>query len=148
MDTSTPQTGPSVKRSSPLINRNFALLWVGQGISNVGDTLFDTTLILWIATQLAGRFSWAPLAVSGVLLAVMIPTVLLGPVAGAFVDRWDKRRTMIWMDGIRAGLIVLLVPLTGLVPGMGSVPVGWQLTSIYAVVLLATTCSLFFGPSR
>ena len=66
--------------------------------------------------------SWAPLAVSGVLLSVLIPTILAGPWAGVFVDRWDKRRTMIGMDILRAALIVLLLLLTGLIPVFGVAP--------------------------
>jgi MFS family permease len=149
MDTTMQASPPPTQRSFPLINRNFALLWTGQGISNIGDMVFGTTLILWIATRLAGGMSWAPMAVSGVLLAALIPTVLAGPWAGVFVDRWDKRRTMIVMDALRAALIVVLLPLTGLIPVFGSHPsIAWQLGSIYTIVVLTTLCSLFFGPAR
>ncbi len=149
MDTTTqPKLSPTA-RPFPLINRNFGLLWTGQAVSNVGDLVFDTTLLLWIATRLAAGMSWAPLAVSGVLLSVLIPTIVAGPWAGVFVDRWDKRRTMIVMDVLRTALIVLLLPLTGLVPISGLHPlIGWQLACIYAVVVLTTVCSLFFRPAR
>ncbi len=149
MDTSTQPVHPPAPRAVPWINRNFGLLWTGQAISNVGDLVFDTTLILWIATRLAAGMSWAPLAVSGVLLSALVPTVLAGPWAGVFVDRWDKRRTMIGMDALRTAFIVLLLPLTGLVPIFGLHPsVGWQLGSIYATVVLSSLCSLFFGPAQ
>jgi MFS family permease len=149
MDTTTRPTEHAGHRTSPLINRNYGLLWTGQGISNVGDLIFDTTLVLWIATGLARGVSWAPLAVSGVLLAVLIPSVLSGPLAGVFVDRWDKRRTMLCMDALRAVLIVALLPLTGLLPVAGIHPsVAWQLGCIYAIVVLTTMCSQFFGPAR
>ena len=36
-----------------LINRDFARLWYGQAISTLGDTMFSTTLVLWVATVLA-----------------------------------------------------------------------------------------------
>ncbi len=136
---------------SILINRNFALLWVGRSISNLGDYVFDTTLVLWIATRLAHGQSWAPLAVSGVFLAVSIPTFIVGPIAGVFTDRWDKRRTMLTMDAIRAALILLLA-LSAILPfplaAGGVLPAGIQLGVIYLVVILATTCALFFSPSR
>src|SRR5262249_15433296 len=77
------------------INRNFALLWWGQAISSIGDYAWDTALVLWIATFLAKGRPWAPLAVSGVLLAAALPQIVVGPIAGVFVDRLDKRRTMI-----------------------------------------------------
>ena len=90
------------KRSNLLINRDFGLLWIGQAISIIGDLFFDTTLILWITTVLARGQVWAALAVSGVALASTIPQLVVGPLVGVFVDRWDKRRTMLLMDGIRA----------------------------------------------
>jgi MFS family permease len=129
-----------------LINRDFALLWFGQAVSNVGDFVLTTTLVLWIATHLARDKAWAPLAVGGISLAVSLPTLLLGPLAGVFVDRWDKRRTMLRMDAARAALILLLAALPLL--GGDRLPVAWQLAAIYAVVVLATICSQFFNPSR
>ena len=148
MDSTTdPAIAPPTPRFT-LINRNFTYLWIGQGVSNVGDMVFDTTLILWIATGLAHGKSWGPLAVSGVLLAVLIPTVAFGSLAGVFVDRWDKRRTMVAMDAMRAAIIVLLLPLTGLV-SIGLHPSAqWQLGLVYSAVVATTLCSLFFGPAR
>jgi hypothetical protein len=97
------------------INRNFALLWWGQAISSIGDYVWDTALVLWIATTLANGQSWAPLAVSGAILAAAIPQIVVGPIAGVFVDRLDKRETMIAMTAIQALLAALLiVPVTGL----------------------------------
>jgi len=70
-----------------LINGNYARLWLGETVSVVGDYMFDTTLVLWVGTVLAKGQSWAPVAVSGVLLAVAVPQLLVAPVAGVFVDR-------------------------------------------------------------
>src|SRR5579885_3273472 len=114
MHTTTAALAP--RRIGPLLNRNFGLLWLGQTISVIGDFVFDTTLVVWIATALAKDQSWAPLAVSGVLLATSVPVLLVGPVAGVFVDRWNKRRTMLVMDGLRVVLVLALLPATGLVP--------------------------------
>ncbi|HEU5198174.1 MAG TPA: MFS transporter [Ktedonobacterales bacterium] len=99
-----------------LINRQFALLWSGQSISYLGDYVFDTTLLLWIAASIARGQSWGPLAVSGLLAATALPALLVGPIAGVFVDRWDKRRTMLWADALRAGLIASLLLATNIVP--------------------------------
>jgi MFS family permease len=70
-----------------LINRNFALLWAGQLLSGLGDQVFETTLVVWIAAELAPDKSWKSLAVSGLLVAAAIPMLVIGPVAGVFVDR-------------------------------------------------------------
>lgn len=65
----TAAAAPASKKPGFLINRNFALLWGGQSISNVGDYVFSTTLILWIAAIIARGQTWAPVAVSGVTFA-------------------------------------------------------------------------------
>jgi predicted MFS family arabinose efflux permease len=127
-----------------VINRNFGLLWGGQTVSSIGDALFNTTLLLWISVGLAAHRTWAPLAVSGVLMADSLPVVLIGPLAGVFVDRWDKRRTMLVMDAGRAALLVLLT----LTAGVLRLPLWASLSTIYVVVATATICSQFFGPAR
>jgi hypothetical protein len=52
-----------------LINRDYARLWYGQAVSTTGDYVFDTTLALWVATELGRGHNWAPAEMSGVLLA-------------------------------------------------------------------------------
>lgn len=142
MDPTTPMTAPSARRD-PLINRDFRLLWGGQTISNLGDYVFDTTLVLWIANDLGRGHAWAPLAVGGVLLAAAVPTLIVGLPAGVFVDRWDCRRTMLCMDALRALLIALLLPLAA-----GAFSTTVRLAATYVVVILATACAQFFNPAR
>ncbi|GCE07199.1 MFS transporter [Dictyobacter aurantiacus] len=148
----TPTQPLSSKLTKFLINRNFGLLWIGQTISIVGDFFFDTTLVLWITIVLARNQVWLPLAVSGVALAASVPSLLVGPLAGVFVDRWEKRHTMLWMDASRAILVLLLLITTGLLPlpfGINSyLPVAWRLGCIYVAVVLQTCCAQFFDPAR
>ena len=150
-ETSTERPEISTKRPNLLINRNFALLWSGQIISIVGDFVFDTILILWIATLIVQGQSWAPLAVSGILLSASLPVFIIGPIAGVFVDRWNKRRTMLWMDALRAILILLLLLPAGILPlpflVAGRLPIFWQLGLIYSTVFLTSACTQFFGPA-
>src|SRR6266699_4863132 len=80
-----------------LINRNFALLAIGQAISNIGDFMYTTTLLVWVFS-----LTHSAAAISGVLIAEYTPVFLLGPVAGVFVDRWNRRTTMIVSDVVRA----------------------------------------------
>jgi MFS family permease len=142
---------PSSRRAGPFVNRNFGLLWLGQTISVIGDFVFDTTLVVWIATSLAKNQSWAPLAVSGVLLATSVPVLLVGPIAGVFVDRWNKRRTMLVMDILRVLLVLALLPATGLIPLPGldgaQISIVWKLGAVYAVVFLLNVCGRFFRPA-
>src|SRR6516225_4035910 len=91
-----------------LINRNFRLLAFGQAISNMGDFVYSTTLLIWVFV-----ITHSAAAVSGVLIAQYLPVFLLGPVAGVFADRWNRRRTMVVSDVTRAiiALLPLVVPL-------------------------------------
>jgi MFS family permease len=129
-----------------LINANFTRLFWATAISSVGDFVFDTTLILWISTRLLAGQAYAPAAVSGVLVAVAVGTIAIGPFAGVFVDRWDKRRTMMVSDLGRAGLVGALGVVAAL--PAGTLPVGVSLTLIYVVVMLSTGVGQFFNPAR
>ena len=134
------------------INRNFGLLWWGQAISSIGDYAWDTALVLWIATFLARGRSWAPAAVAGVLLAATLPQIIVGPIAGVFVDRLDKRRTMIvstLLQLIFASLLVLFLGSTWLpVINRAHLSLVWQLGVIYGDVVVITICSQFFLPAQ
>jgi MFS family permease len=149
MNTAAP--APTSPAPSWLVNRNFALLWTGQGISLLGDMAFDTTLVLWVATVIARGQSWGPLAVSGVFLATFVPTIAAGPFAGVWIDRWDKRRAMLVTDALRAALVAILLLLSGalslpLVAG-GTLPPSVMLGAIYLIVALATICTQFSSPA-
>ncbi|MFC1431903.1 MFS transporter [Streptacidiphilus sp. N1-3] len=132
--------------SSRLINRNYARLWYGHAVSTVGDYVFDTTLVLWVATVLAKNRSWAPAAVSGVLLAVGAAVLVVGPLAGVFVDRWNRRRTMLRTEVIRAVLVGILAVLSFL--PTSALPVYLWLGLVYAVVFGVNATGQFFGPAR
>ena len=99
---------PGERPQSPYLalarNRNFSLLWVGQLLSFFGDRIHQVALgflVLQFGTEADLGF---------VLAATAVPSILLGPLAGALVDRWNRRVTMIVCDLLRAGL-VLLVPV-------------------------------------
>jgi MFS family permease len=126
-------------------NRNWRRLWLGQAISLTGDYVFDVTVMLWIGTVIAKGLPWAPAAVGGALVAAAIPALVVGPFAGVYVDRWDRRRTMMTADAVRAALItgLLLLPLAG-----HHLPAGVQVAVIYAVVAAASCFAQFFNPSR
>ena len=152
MDSHTTTT-TTRKKARVLINRNFALLWIGQATSFTGDFVFDTVLVLWIATSIAKGQTWAPLAVSGVVFMAALPAFTVAPIAGVLVDSWDnKRKTMLSMHLCGIALVLLLFPLTGLVPlpllTSGQLPVWWRLAAIYAVALLIGTMAQFFNPAE
>jgi MFS family permease len=80
-----------------MIGREIRTLWAAQSVSTFGDALTKLTLILLITERTRS------VAAVGTLAVVMaVPGVLGGMVAGAYVDRWDRRRTMIAADTGRA----------------------------------------------
>lgn len=147
---------PAPRRSyGPLINRNFALLWTGQSISYIGDALLDFTLALWIAFDLGRGQSWAPLAVSGVLVSSSVGTLVIGPIAGVFVDRWDKRRAILSVTLVQAILTASLLLFAGLapLPFLPFFPGGYptlavKLVALYAVIFVVYGCAQFTRSAR
>jgi MFS family permease len=98
------------------INRNFARPLAGETLSGPGDAIFETTLVVWIASDLAKGYSWSALAVSALLVASTIPILVVGPIAGALVDRWpDKRQVLLRTDIVIAVLILALLPAAGII---------------------------------
>lgn len=89
-----------------LKNRNFLFLWLGQIISQFGDRLTQMAIFGFIYQRLAGNPS--AMANAKVIFFTLLPVFLINPVAGVYVDRWGKRKTMYVADFIRAVLIVIL----------------------------------------
>ncbi|MCX4683837.1 MFS transporter [Kitasatospora purpeofusca] len=129
-----------------LINPTYTRLWFGQAVSSVGDAVFSTTLVLWVATVLAEGKSWGPQAVSGVVLATSAAVMFVGPFAGVFVDRWDKRATMLGTEVLRGGLVAVLT-VVAFVPTR-ELPAGAWLALIYVIVLVLNAAGQFFTPAR
>jgi DHA3 family macrolide efflux protein-like MFS transporter len=88
-------------------------LWIAQLVSLAGDFL----AIFAVVSTASFRLHASPAAITGVTISYMLPLALLGPVAGAFADRWNPRRTMITSDLLRAALVLLLL-LPGSLAGM------------------------------
>ncbi|HXF81965.1 MAG TPA: MFS transporter [bacterium] len=83
----------------------FRNLFLGQTISRLGDAV-DDIAVIWLVLQVTG----SALATATTLAFQILPTLLFGLLAGALVDRWDRRRAMVAMDLVRAG-IVLAIPI-------------------------------------
>ena len=135
---------PSLRRA--LINPDYAKLWYGQAASAVGDTVFGTTLVLWVSQVLARGTPWAPAAVSGILVAAGAAVTLVGPLAGVFVDRWDRKLTMMRTEVVRAVMVAALTCLS-FVP-VGDLPVGVWLGAVYLAVFVLNASGQFFNPAR
>jgi MFS family permease len=129
-----------------LVNRDFARLWYGQAISSVGDYAFDMTLTIWVGKVLLPGSRWAPVAVSGLLLCALVAIMIVGPVAGVFVDRWSHRRIMLTTEVIR-GVVVAALTAIMFLPRT-ALPAGVWLAILYVVVFVVNASGQFFNPSR
>jgi MFS family permease len=118
---------------SLLRQRNFSLLWFGGLISMIGDWMLLIALPIYVY-QLSG----SALATSITVMTRIIPRLLLGSIAGVFVDRWDRKQTMIISNLL---LAINLLPLL-LVQS-----VEW-LWLIYLVSFIQSVISQFFGPAE
>lgn len=99
VDNST--TGESNKRPSGMIG--FSIIWVGQLISLLGTGMTQFALTIW-AWQLTGE------ATSLALIAFFtaVPQILTSPLAGAIVDRWDRKIVMMLSD-LAAGIATFAI---------------------------------------
>lgn len=124
-----------VKFIEVLKNKNFSLLWGGQIISRFGDRLNQMALIALISSRAPGStFELAKL-----LSFTIIPVFVIGPIAGVYIDRWDRKRTMVTCDILR-GLLVLLIPLSFIY---------WEyIFPIYIVVFMIFSITRFFLTSQ
>lgn len=87
--------------------RTFGLIWIGQLISLTGTSMTGFALGVWVYQSTGSATQFALIA-----LFVTTPTVLISPIAGALVDRWDRRWAMILSDaGAGAGTLLIAVLL-------------------------------------
>jgi MFS transporter, DHA3 family, macrolide efflux protein len=114
-------------------NRSFMALWIGQLISFIGD-YFNLLAIPITINQL----THSPAMVGVSFISNALPALLLGPVAGVFVDRWDRRKVMIVSDVLRGLLVLLLL----------TIHTASQVWVFYVVGFLISCTSQFFFPSR
>jgi dTMP kinase len=106
-----------------------------MAFSSFGDWLglLATTAL---AQQLAGgNYATANFAIAGVFIARLLPSVILGPIAGVIADRFDRKRVMVIGDILRAGLFV-------------SIPIVNNYTWLYIATVLVECVTLFWSPSK
>ncbi len=112
-------------------NRDFRALWVGQTISGVGDWLV-VGLLIPLVTDLSNG---STMAVAGIMIAKILPSLVLSSFLGVLVDRYDRRRLMIACDVINGALCLGLLA-TG------------SLFIIYLITFLMEICNLLFVPAK
>jgi DHA3 family macrolide efflux protein-like MFS transporter len=114
--------------------RRFFTIWTGQAFSLFGSSLVQFALIWWI-TQKTG----SAIILATATMVALLPQIFLGPIAGALIDRWNRRLVLIIADGAIAlfslGLAVLFL--------LGQEQV-WQ---IYVIMFIRSLGGAFHWPT-
>ncbi|MCS3552547.1 MULTISPECIES: MFS transporter [unclassified Sphingobacterium] len=112
----------------------FSIIWTGQLFSILSSSIAQFSMVLWIGMETGSAEALAYAAIAGLL-----PQILLGPFAGVFIDRWNRKWTMIGADffvAICSAIISLFFYLDIV-----------ELWSIYILLMLRSVGSAFHAPA-
>jgi len=117
-----------------LSNRNFLFLWIGQLISTFGDRLTQMALVALVYQQNPG----SEIALAKIISFTIIPVFIIGPIAGVWVDRLNRKNVMVVSDIIRGCLILSIPFFIGIK----------QILLVYLAIFLTFSISRFFISSK
>lgn len=110
-------------------NIAFLRMWLGQSLSTIGSQFTRIALIVMVT-----NLSDDPLPIAVVTIIQMVP-ILFSPLAGVYVDRWDKKTVMVVVDLARCLVVAGLMVVNQL----------WQ---VYLLAGAVSSLGIFFGPAR
>lgn len=113
--------------------RDFSLLWLAQLISTAGSSLTDLAAGIWVYEQ-----TGSALAVGLTLMATAVPSLVVGLLAGVYVDRHDRKRILIVTCLIQAVVVAVIAAMVELDSVIG----------LYALLLLNAGVKQFFDPAH
>ncbi len=125
---------PTHSLAAVLRIRDFRHLWIGLGLSSLGDWMGLLALTA-LANASADTYAGKNYAIATVLFLRVLPALIMGPIAGYVADRLDRRVVLIWGDYLR-GLLFLTIPIVG------------QLWWVFVVTVLVEAISLVWGPAK
>lgn len=122
--------------------RPFRRLWIVLGAASFGDWLGLLATSVFAAAQVSGSTAQGA-AFGGVIAVRLLPALVLGPVAGVFADRFDRRWTMVICDLLRF-LLFASIPLYALTGASGGLVVTWAAIATF----LIETITLLWIPAK
>jgi len=108
----------------------FLVLWLSEALSLIGDRLLIVALVMLVYER-----THSATAIGILMMFKAVPSLLLGSVAGVFVDRWNRKWVMVASNLIQ-GLLVLLIPFADALP------------LVFALYLAMSVVNQFFVPAR
>ncbi len=112
----------------------FRKLWIGLGLSSLGDWMGLLALTA-MANLMVEGYAAKNYAIAGVLFLRVLPALVVGPLAGYVADRLDRKNVLVWGDYLR-GALFLSIPLVG------------ELWWVFVVTVLVETISLVWLPAK
>ncbi len=124
---------PAVKISPTAVfkKRDFVLMWVAQLVSTAGSSLTDLAAGIYVYSVTGSAF-----LVGVTLMATAVPSLVVGLLAGVFVDRYDRRSVMIWTCLVQAVVV-------GLIPFL----LGINTALLFVAILVNSGVKQFFDPA-
>lgn len=111
--------------------RSFLLLWLGELFTQISVNLLNFLLIFQVFSLTDSNT-----AVSWLVVAITIPSILFGLLAGVYVDRWEKKRVLFVANIVRAIALIFLAFFDT------------NVATIYAVAFLVSLMTQFFIPAE
>jgi CRP-like cAMP-binding protein/sugar phosphate permease len=122
---------PKVSATAVFKRRDFVLMWIAQLVSTAGSALTDLAAGIYVYDQTGSAF-----LVGVTLMATAVPSLVVGLIAGVFVDRWDRRKVMMVSNLLQAGVVALIPFLLDL-----------DITLLFVAILVNAGVKQFFDPA-
>ena len=114
--------------------RTFIIIWSGQFFSTLSSSIVGFAVVFWLSIK-----TGSPEVLASAMIAVLLPFIILGLFTGVYVDRWDRKRTMILADSF----VALCSAALGLLFYLEMTPL-WL---IYLLLALRSAGSAFHMPA-
>lgn len=118
-----------------LRKKDFILLMFGKLVSLIGTKVQSVALSIYVLSMTGSATKFA-----SVLAITFIPSLILGPIAGVFVDWFDRKKIIVMLDFISGAIITIFI---GIFLSKGS----FNMTEIYMLVISLSMASLIFQPA-
>jgi len=125
------QAAANVSSTAVFRKRDFVLMWFAQLVSTAGSSLTDLAAGIYVYEQTGSAF-----LVGVTLMATAIPSLIVGLIAGVFVDRYDRRSVMI-ASNLGQAVVVALIPFL----------IGVDTALLFVAILVNAGIKQFFDPA-